>query len=57
MDGYKPKKKKLTNKPKVYYNGSTKIVKHCNNVIAIDDHGEIYVHCRRCKQWIKVNSR
>lgn len=49
-------KKELTKQPNVYYNGSTTIVKHCKNIIAINEDGNIYVHCRKCKQWVKVNN-
>ena len=50
------RKKQLTKEPKVFYNGSKTIVKHCGNVIAICDNGEILVHCRHCRQWINVNN-
>lgn len=50
-------KKQLTKEPKVYYNDGKTLIKHCKNVIAICENGDIFVHCRHCKQWIKVNNR
>lgn len=49
-----PKKKELTKQPKVYYN-SSKTYRHCGQNIAFKSDGCIYVHCRKCKQWVKIN--
>lgn len=48
-------KKELTSEPKVYYNGNKTIIRHCKNVIAICEDGDIYTYCRTCKKWVKVN--
>ena len=47
-------KKELTNKHKVYYNGSIPI-RHCGRVVAFTLDGNLYVPCKKCKKWIKID--
>ena len=57
LSGYRIKKKQekmLTDTPDIFYNGSMKIYKHCKNIVAMDEDGIIYVHCRHCKRWVKI---
>jgi len=49
-----PKKKQLTNHPKVYYNGSIPI-KHCGKVMAFTLDGKIFIRCRKCGKWVDIN--
>ena len=51
-----PRKKELTKQPKVYYN-SSKTYRHCGQNIAFlnNEDGCIYVQCRKCRKWIKIN--
>lgn len=47
-------KKELTKEPKVYYNGSIPI-KHCGKMMAFSLDGMIYIQCRKCKKWVKLD--
>lgn len=47
------KKKELTKRPKVYYNGSIPI-KHCGKVVAFTQGDKIFIHCRTCKKWVEI---
>lgn len=54
--GYRQRKKLLTKEPKIFYN-SSKTFRHCGQNIAFlnnDDNG-VYVQCRTCKKWVKLN--
>lgn len=50
-----PKKNTLTKRNKVYYN-SSKPIKHCGHVIAFALDGAVYVQCRQCKEWIRIEN-
>lgn len=47
------KNKELTKRHKVFYNGSIPM-KHCGQVIAFSLNGDIYIQCRKCRKWVKI---
>jgi hypothetical protein len=49
-----PKKKELTKRPKVYYNGSIPI-EHCGRVMAFRLDDKIYIPCKKCGKWVGIN--
>lgn len=46
-------KKPLTNQHKTMYNGNV-ILRHCGKVQAFEYEGSIFIQCKECRQWIKI---
>ena len=39
---------------RMFFPDSEPLRHHCGSVIAFEVNGELYIHCRRCKEWHKV---